>query len=81
MTPGNISNVELMQLAKKYIRPDLQWETFTLDEMLAILRAPRANCVMDATKLVTKLAEYGYKIKDRTAALEEVFSTMQKKGL
>jgi N-acetyl-anhydromuramyl-L-alanine amidase AmpD len=49
--------------------------------MLKILKAPRANCVVDATKLKTKLHEYGYEIKDKREALEEVFQIMAKKGL
>lgn len=70
-----------MQLAKQYIRPNLTWETFSLDDMLKILKAPRANCIMDSTKLETKLKEYGYEIKPRRAALEEVFQLMAAKGL
>ncbi|KAL7626003.1 hypothetical protein AAE478_002772 [Parahypoxylon ruwenzoriense] len=81
VTPGQISNIELMELAKKYIRPNLTWQTFGLDDMLKILRAPRANCIMDATKLQKKLREYGYEIKERREALEEVFQTMAEKGL
>jgi hypothetical protein len=81
VTPGQISNIELMELAKKYIRPDLTWQTFGLDDMLKVLKAPRANCIMDATKLQKKLREYGYKVKDRPEALEEVFQIMAEKGL
>lgn len=81
MTPGQISNIELMELAKKYIRPDLKWQTFGLDDMLKVLRAPRANCIMDATKLQEKLREYGYEIKERREALEEVFQIMAEKNL
>lgn len=81
MTPGQISNVEIMELAKKYIRPDLKWQTFGLQDMFSTLKAPRANCVMDATKLQKKLEEYGYQIKDRREALEEVFQIMAEKGL
>lgn len=81
MTPGQISNVELMELAKKYIRPDLTWQTFVLDDMLSTLKAPRANCVMDATKLQKKLREYGYEVKERREAVEEVFQIMAEKCL
>ncbi|KAH6652470.1 putative rhamnose biosynthetic enzyme 1 [Truncatella angustata] len=81
VTPGQISNVEIMELAKKYIRPELEWQTFALDDMLRVLKAPRANCVMDATKLQTKLREYGYQVKERREALEDVFRTMAEKGL
>ncbi|ERF68062.1 hypothetical protein EPUS_08498 [Endocarpon pusillum Z07020] len=81
VTPGQISNVELMELAKKYIRPDLTWQTFVLDDMLSTLRAPRSNCIMDTTKLQKKLREYGYEVKERREALEEVFQIMAEKGL
>lgn len=70
-----------MELAKKYIRPELKWDTFGLDEFLSTLKAGRAICVMDVTKLQKKLGEYGYKVKDRREALEEVFQIMADKGL
>ncbi|KAJ5147563.1 BIG/ATPase V1 complex subunit S1 [Penicillium atrosanguineum] len=70
-----------MKMAKQYIRPDLQWETFELKEMLATLKAPRAICILDATKLQTKLREYGYEVKERREALEEIFQIMAKRGL
>lgn len=69
-----------MELAKQYIRPDLTWQTFTIDDLLNTLKAPRAICVMDATKLQRKLAEYGYRIKGRREALEEVFQILAVKG-
>lgn len=62
-----------MRLAKQYINPNLEWETFSIEDMLKLLKAPRANCVMDATKLKTKLLEYGYEVKDWKEALEETF--------
>ncbi|KAI4189643.1 MAG: hypothetical protein LQ348_003775 [Seirophora lacunosa] len=81
VTPGEISNVEIMQLAKRYIRPNLEWQTFGLDEMLNTVKAPRAVCVMDSTKLQKKLSQYGYEVKERREALEEVFQIMTEKGL
>ena len=81
MTPGEISNVEIMELAKQYTRPNLQWQTFGLDDLLHTLKAPRAICVMDPTKLQKKLAEYNYQIKDNHEALEEVFQILAKRGL
>ena len=81
MTPGEISNVEIMELAKKYIRPDLKWQTFGLKDMLNTLKAPRSNCILDATKLQTKLGQYGYQVKERREALEEVLQIMAEKGL
>lgn len=70
-----------MELAKKYIRPQLKWQTFGLDGMAEVLVAPRSNCIMDGTKLKVKLAEYGYRIKERSEALEEVFQAMAEKDL
>lgn len=70
-----------MELAKQYIRPELKWQIFYLDDMRQTLRAPRAHCILDATKLQDKLSEYGYKIKNRREALEEVFQIMAEKGL
>ncbi|KAG9721594.1 hypothetical protein KCU73_g14207, partial [Aureobasidium melanogenum] len=76
VTPGEISNVEIMELAKKAIRPDLKWQTFKVEDMLAKLKAPRAICIMDSSKLEKKCLEYGYRIKPRREALEEVFQIM-----
>ena len=81
MTPGEISNVELMELAKKYIRPDLKWQTFGLDEMLSSLKAPRANCILDGSKLQNKLREYSYEVKERHEAADEIFHVLAEKGL
>ncbi|KAG9595900.1 hypothetical protein KCU77_g6239, partial [Aureobasidium melanogenum] len=76
VTPGEISNVEIMELAKKTIRPDLKWQIFKVEDMLAKLKAPRAICIMDSSKLEKKCLEYGYRIKPRREALEEVFQIM-----
>ena len=81
VTPGEISNVEIMQLAKKYIRPDLSWQTFGIEDMLGTLKSARANCILDGTKLERKLQEYGYKVKGREEALDELFQTMAEKAL
>ncbi|KAJ5864973.1 uncharacterized protein N7529_006889 [Penicillium soppii] len=81
VTPGELSNVEVMEMAKQYIRPDLKWETFELKDMLATLKAPRAICILDASKLQNKLREYGYEVKERREALQEIFEIMAKRGL
>lgn len=81
VTPGEISNVEIMTLAKEYILPDLEWETFELEAMLKTLKASRANCIVDAGKLQKKLLQYGYEVKNRREALVEVFELITEKGL
>ncbi|KAL8707712.1 MAG: hypothetical protein Q9220_007292 [cf. Caloplaca sp. 1 TL-2023] len=81
VTPGEISNVEIMELAKSYIRPNLEWQIFSIDDMLHTLKAPRAICVMDSSKLQKKLRQFGYEVKERREALEETFQIMAEKGL
>lgn len=70
-----------MELAKQYIRPNLKWETFSLEDMLKTLKSARANCIVDGTKLQEKLREYDYEVKGRREALEEVFQILAEKGL
>lgn len=70
-----------MELAKEYILPDLEWETFELEAMLKTLKASRANCIVDAGKLQKKLLQYGYEVKNCREALMEVFELIMEKGL
>lgn len=70
-----------MQLARKYIRPTLEWKTFEVEDMNKVLKAPRANVTLDASKLANKCRELGYEIKDSETALEEMFMEMKSKGL
>ncbi|KAI1081862.1 NAD(P)-binding protein [Whalleya microplaca] len=79
--PTPSSNNEVMELAKKWIRPDLKWENFELQDMLKVLKAPRCNALVDSSKLVAKCKELGYEVKEPKEALEEVFIEMKAKGL
>ncbi|KAI0007214.1 NAD(P)-binding protein [Xylariaceae sp. FL0662B] len=81
VNPQPFTNNEIMELAKQYIRPDLKWVNFELEDMQKILKAPRCNAVVDSSKLVRKCKELGYEIKDTHVALEEVFIDMKAKGL
>lgn len=52
VNPKPCTNNQVMGLAKKYIRPSLTWENFEVEDMNKVLKAPRANVTLDASKLV-----------------------------
>ncbi|KAI5927874.1 NAD(P)-binding protein [Camillea tinctor] len=81
ISPSPWTNNQIMELARKHIRPSLTWENFSLEDMRKTLKAPRCNPVFDASKLVAKLRELGYEVKDSREALEDVFLEMKAKGL
>ncbi|KAI0909951.1 NAD(P)-binding protein [Ustulina deusta] len=81
ISPEPFTNNELMELVKKHIRPDLTWENFELSDQEKVLKAPRCNPIFDTTKLVSKLAEYGYHVKNSHEALEDLVLEMKAKGL
>lgn len=70
-----------MELMKEHVRPSLTWTNFSLEEQGKVLKAPRSNAKLDATKLVTKLGEYGYTVLNAHDALVEAFVEMKAKGL
>lgn len=67
-------------MAKQYIRPSLEWENFELADQKAVLKAPRCNPIFDTTKLVNKLSQLGYRVKDTHEALEDIFIKMREQG-
>ncbi|AEO58699.1 epimerase/hydratase [Thermothelomyces thermophilus ATCC 42464] len=76
ISPQPFTNNEILSLAKKYVHPSLTWENFELEDQKAVLKAPRCNPVFDTTKLVNKLRELGYQVKDTHDALEDMFIKM-----
>lgn len=81
VSPQPCTNNQVMELAKKHIRPSLEWENFEIEDMNKVLKAPRANVTLDASKLIEKCKEFGYQVKDSQSALEEMFLEMKAKGL
>ncbi len=53
VNPGTITHHEVIELYKKYIDPEHRYEAFSVEEQDRILKAPRSNCELDATKLLT----------------------------
>lgn len=52
VNPGTIAHHEIIELYKQYINPEHQYESFSVEEHDRILKAPRSNCELDATKLL-----------------------------
>ena len=80
-SPGAFSHNEVMGLFRDMIRPSLKWENFTLQEQSKVLKAPRSNAKLDATKLVNKLGEYGYEVLECHQAMREAFEKMIENGV
>ena len=79
--PETFTHNEVMELMREHVRPSLAWTNFSLEEQGKVLKAPRSNAKLDATKLVKKLGEYGYTVLDSHDALVEAFVEMEAKGL
>lgn len=79
--PGAISHDQVLTLFKKIVRPDFTWKNFSLEDQAKILKAGRSNCELDSTKLVNKLAEYGYEVPEIHEAYEKCFQRMVASGV
>ncbi|KAI1372095.1 NAD(P)-binding protein, partial [Hypoxylon crocopeplum] len=80
ISPEPFTNNEIMELVKKHIRPTLTWENFELEDQNKVLKAPRCNPIYNPAKLVEKLAELGYHVKNSHEALEDLVLEMKQKG-
>ncbi|KAI5844560.1 hypothetical protein DFP73DRAFT_549727 [Morchella snyderi] len=78
--PGAISHNEVLSLFKKYVRPDFEWKNFTIEEQSKVIKAGRSNCMLDTSKLVNKLKEYGYTVPRIHDAYEQCFIRMAQGG-
>ncbi|KAK5992514.1 dTDP-L-rhamnose synthase [Cladobotryum mycophilum] len=79
--PGAISHNEVLTLFKEIVRPELTWENFDLEEQAKVIKAERSNCTLDATKLVTRLEEYGCHVPEIHEAYKKCFKRMKAAGI
>ncbi|RYP01849.1 hypothetical protein DL764_006052 [Monosporascus ibericus] len=79
--PGAISHNEVLSLFKEIVRPDFTWKNFTVEEQSKVIKAGRSNCMLDTTKLETKLAEYGYALPEIHIAYRQCFERMKAAGV
>jgi len=66
--PGVISHNQVLQLYKQHVDPNFTWQNFTLIEQDQILKAPRSNNYLDASKLKQEYPQ----INDIYTAMEQV---------
>jgi len=52
VNPGTISHNQIIELYKKYVNPNHQYENFSIEEQNQILKVPRSNCELSAEKLL-----------------------------
>lgn len=52
VNPGVISHNQIVELYKKYVNPNHQYENFTVEEQNQILKVPRSNCELSVQKLL-----------------------------
>lgn len=75
VNPGVISHNEILDLYKEYVDPTFTYANFTLEEQAKILKAPRSNCELDASKLLREFPG----IPSIKESAERVFQRMGKK--
>lgn len=76
--PGAISHVEVLQLFKEIVNPNISWTTFTPDQQSKVIKAGRSNCKLNTVKLEKKLKEYNYELEDVYVAYTNCFKRMAK---
>jgi len=55
--PGPISHHQILDLYKKYVDPEFQYEGFTVEEQAKVIKAGRSNNTLSHTKLVEALPD------------------------
>ena len=74
--PGCITHNEVLSLYKEIVRPEFTWKNFSLEEQGRVLKAGRSNCVLDASKLVAKMREYGVVVPEIREGYRACFGRM-----
>jgi 3,5-epimerase/4-reductase len=76
--PGAISHNEVLELYKKFVKPDFTWKNFSLEEQAKVIKAGRSNCELDTTKLEGALKKLGITIPEVHEAYANCFQRMAK---
>jgi UDP-glucose 4,6-dehydratase len=71
--PGAITHNEILAMYKQYINPEFKWENFNLEEQAKVIKAPRSNTELDASKLKEAFPE----LLDIHTSLQGVFQRMK----
>lgn len=70
--PGTISHNEILELYKKIVDPNFEWENFTIEEQNKILKSKRSNNYLDTSKLEEK-----YFVKNIKDAVTDALRSMK----
>lgn len=65
--PGVITHNEILQMYKEIVDPTFQWETFSYNEQMLILKSHRSNNKLNTDKLESK-----YKVKHIRDSVKEI---------
>lgn len=68
--PRTCSHNEILQMYKDIVDPSYTWTNFTLEEQAQVIKAPRSNNELDASKLK---AEFPELLSLRESLLKYVF--------
>lgn len=79
--PGAISHDEILAMFKRIVRPGFVWENFDEEGLKGVTVAGRSNCVLDVTKLVVKMGEFGVEVPEIRGAYEACFRRMVDDGI
>lgn len=74
--PGVISHGEVLALYQRHVDPSFWWEHFTLEEQAKVLKAPRSNNELDASKLKAAADSLGVSLPGIKEAFEACFARM-----
>lgn len=53
VNPGAVTHNEVLDLYRRYLKPDLTWRNMSVDEQRHLLKADRSNNELDASRLAT----------------------------
>jgi dTDP-4-dehydrorhamnose reductase len=70
VNPGAITHGQILDLYRKIVDPDHKFETMALEELAAVTKAGRSNCVLDGGKL----AGEGIRLQPVEAALSDALN-------
>ncbi len=79
VNPGTISHNEILDLYKKYIDPEFEYQNFTIEEQNKILKSARSNCELDARKLLEEFPQINHIKKSIMGVFERMEKNLDKK--
>lgn len=73
VNPGSISHNQILELYKKYINPELEWENITIEELNNTILAEKSNIILDTSKLQSLYPQ----VKDINICIDSLFKSIK----